>query len=196
MPEDTEDLLSVMTRLAELTAKPFAPEVVQAHCGALGWEVFREDFWPEGSFEVRIPGTRFRFIACFDDSETSVCLSVCALLFEGEPYLEDEGEPRQWVETAEDFDATFKDVLSQAAASLGPPAKRGTYTDDVLFAGDDEPMTLHFAAWPGEHAILLMLQHGEGDANFGHAATIDIRLLPWKPGDPFPELPLTTNVIC
>lgn len=36
----------------------------------------------------------------------------------------------------------------------------------------------NYALWTGTYAYLVLLQHEEGDANFGHNATLDLRIIP------------------
>src|SRR5688572_17422432 len=74
--------------------------------------------------------------------------------------------------TREEFDAVYNELRLETEQALGKPLISGECTSKY------QPGSFGYALWPGTYSFLALLQHVEGDANYGHEATIDFRILP------------------
>lgn len=175
------ELLPAIRRFADV---PFSPSALRELVDCLGWKP-SEDYseytdLPDGlALEFWLGEGHYRFLLVAD-KECTAAISVCALTESAE-------EPRYQVSQDRDYHACFDDLQRLLVACWGNPAGQGEYS--APYTGSSH----RYVLWRGEVSWIALVEHDEGDANFGHDATVDIRVLPTSKGTP--SFPLATNVI-
>jgi hypothetical protein len=175
------ELLPAIRQFADV---PFSTDDLRELVDSLGWKA-SEDYseytdLPDGlAVEFRLGERGYRFLLVADN-EFTAAISICALT--------DSPEQLDYeVSVESEYHASFNDLERLLVASWGDRVHRGQYSGPYTGIIHD------YALWRGEVSWIALVEHHEGDANFGHNATVDIRVLPLAEGTP--SIPLTTNVI-
>jgi hypothetical protein len=178
------DIPTLARKLARLADISFEPVTFESAAHSLGWDVHSNEYAldQEVVLEVRIPNVLPVLLAVFSDN------SIAGLPLY---VLTDDTsiESPYYRHTTEDFNETFRQLLDETESVLGKPAITGDYLSKYVSG------IFGYALWPGRHCFFVLVQHDEGDANFGHGPTMDYRLLPKNADGKLPKFPLETNLI-
>lgn len=173
-----QNYLPTLLRLASL---PFEQEAHEALLTELEWSIHRESDWPETEFVVNLDEARRRLVATYDPSGPELGIGL---------YVLDEEAPT-WDEVGirirHLFDKRFEDVL-QTALPLLPDPNLGAWVDP------SQGHRYRYAHSVFEHSFLVVLQHPEGDANYGSIASIDIRIVP-RGDSGILEFPIESDIL-
>lgn len=167
--------------LVELANLPFELETHEQYLASIGWQVTREDWYPETFFEVQFEEVGRRLLALDDEPEMEIGVGLYALTC-----FPDTDE--SCVATGKEFDQVYKQVLGVVTPFIPGTPIQGTYRE-----GTDR-LTYHFAYWQFPETFLTLVQHHEGDIQSGNSATLDFRLLPRRGSDQL-QFPLRTNML-
>lgn len=176
-----EWLAQQVPHLIQMAALPFELEAHEDFCERIGWEPFREDWYPENCFEVQFEEVERRLFAVYDETEFGVAIGLFALICEPSNH-------QCCLETQEEFDEAFRTTLACIEPMFETPTMRGTYRDPRI-AG-----LFHDAYWSIGETFLTLVQHSEGDANVGSFSSLDLRLVPRR-GASTLRFPLKTNIL-
>jgi hypothetical protein len=156
-----------ISQLYGLTQFPYEVSQFKIACQGYGWQVVQPE-WQEPDdepvMEVQTPFWTAPLVAIFGE-EQMAGLFLYALIGE---YDEEDNYRRKGFEW---FNARFADARTEIEGILGDPADSGQYRATF------EPNNFSYAVWAGKFSDLILVQHDEGVANFGHDATIDIRII-------------------
>ena len=141
----------------------------------------RDEWWDEGCFKVRFDDIDRDLIAVYSDRETGIAIALYALT--DEPTTDD-----FTIRSRIDFDKAFADILATIAPSFRNRPVVGTYHSRF---GDP---AYSYAYWSIAQAFIALVQHFEGDGNYGHNANIILRIAP-RSGTDRPTFPLETNIL-
>ena len=94
-----------------------------------------------------------------------------------------------YVKTRDELDHAYAEALTRIVQIAGPPTTSGTY--ESRYARGTFPYSL----WRRRSWYVALVEHDEGDGNYGHGPTLDLRLLPVGDKGETPVFPLETNLI-
>jgi len=174
-------LFQEFCRLADL---PVDPREFSLAARQLGWSVEQNEYAPENEvcLEVKTPFTSHALIAVF--SEQSCAGLPLRILLEDE-----DDDDALYVTTREELDDAFHKIKAEIEKASGGAKMSGTYESNLASG------LFHYAVWPHDAWHVVLVQHFEGDANYGHGPTLDLRLLARTSDENGPLFPLDTNLI-
>ena len=170
-------------QLYGLTQIPYEVSLFKTACQSYGWQVAIPEWVEpddESIIEVHSPLWPVPLVALFSE-EQMAGLFLFALIGEFDQEDDYSGRGPEW------FNARFADAHTEIKAVLGEPSDLGQYS------GTFDHSIFSYAVWAGGFSDLVLVQHEEGDGNFGHDATIDIRIIPHDGSSLV--FPLQTNLI-
>jgi len=170
-------------QLFHLTNIPYQQDAFTSACQSFGWEVTSDEYaFPnhETVLNVQNQAWPLPLTALFGNDQMTG-LFLFALVSQGEDTDSYHNDDRVW------FDNMFIHAKQAVTDIVGEPSNVGTYA--ATFSQD----VFNYAVWGGTYAYLVLLQHEEGDANFGHNATLDVRIIPR--GNTTLDFPLRTDLI-
>ena len=180
------EILKLFQQFCKLADVPINPVEFSLAAQRLGWLVKENEYAPENEvcLEVKTPFSSHPLIAVF--SEHSIAGLPLFILVEDE---DEDDDDALYVTTREEFDDAFHKVKAEIEKASTGAKISGTY-ESGLTSG-----MFHYAVWPRSAWHVVLLQHFEGDANYGHGPTLDLRLLPRSSDANGPLFPLDTNLI-
>src|SRR5690349_14809007 len=111
-------LLEQLPHLIQLAKLPFDQVSHEKFCQRIGWEVVREDWYPETCFEVHFDDVERRLIAVYDDGECGIGIGLYAL---------GEEASAEVLTTRKEFDEKFQAMLALLEPHFESAASCGTY---------------------------------------------------------------------
>lgn len=190
MIDDIElDISRVFEGLCEIGDQPVDPISARASSVRLGWSVIDGDWGDnrEEYFEVTTPHSphRLRFVFA-NECTGGIVLSVLA---EDDVVEEVENRRPYTRRSREDFDREFFHAKARIEGDGRSADCSGEYRSTFVEGA------LHFAVWRRRFWFVVLVQHDEGDGNYGHGPTLDLRLVPCGADASPPVFPLETNLI-
>jgi hypothetical protein len=170
-------------QLYGLTQVAYEVALLKTACQSYGWQVAIPEWVEpddESVIEVHSPFWPAPLVALFGEQQMAG-LFLFALIDEFDQEDDYSGRGQEW------FNARFDDAYTEIKTVLGEPNDLGHYS------GTFDHSIFSYAVWTGRFSDLVLVQHEEGDGNFGHDATIDIRIIPHD--RPPLIFPLQTNLI-
>jgi hypothetical protein len=174
-------LVRHVPHLVQLAAIPFDRVTHERYFATIGWTVIRESWYPETCVEIRFDDVGRRLVAMYDESETSLGTGLYALV--GSPDTDDIA-----IASRTAFDEAFDATLATMMFLLRNTPAKGTYHSQ------SDNQTYNYAYWGFPQAFVILVQHFEGDANYGHEASLDLRMVPRLGTDQL-VFPLRTNIL-
>jgi hypothetical protein len=178
------DIPHLFRGLCELADAPVDPNEFAGTADRLGWPVRENEYAPYGVVvqEVMTPFAPHRLIAVF--SERSMAGIPLYILIDDE-----RADSPYYLKTRSDFDSAFGQT--QAAIEQASTAASASGVYESAFASG----RFHYAVWARQAWFVALVQHDEGDGNYGHGPTLDLRLLPRVCDASQLKFPLDTNLI-
>jgi hypothetical protein len=167
--------------LVQLATLPFDRVGHERYFGTLGWSLTREHWWPDTCFKVSFDDIDRYLVAQYAESKSEIAIGLYALTEERATY--DFAIPSR-----NEFDKAFDDILATITPLLPSRPVKGTYRSQF----DDH--TYCYAYWSFAEAFIALVQHFEGDGDYGHDANLDIFIVPRRGSDHL-MFPLDTNAL-
>jgi hypothetical protein len=176
-----EWLVRNLPHFIRLATLPFDQTTHKRYVDSIGWISTREKWWPESCFKVRFDDIDRDLVAVYKESEAGIAIGLYALTEERVTY-------EFAVATRIDFDKVFFEVLATIAPVVRNVPTSGTYNSQF------DGFTYRYAYWRFAHAFITLVQHFQGDGNFGHDANLDLFIVPRLDTDHL-QFPLETNIL-
>jgi len=177
---DVTHITALASGLVQLGSGPFERESLSTAARGLGWTDVEDmsDLAGPGAFcMVYTLWDRYRLVVC--EQMAGVAFAAMTSTPPSSRYFDMNFE----VSTLSQLHEFHSLGLALLNTALGVPIWAGSY-----LAGASQPRC---AIWGVKHGSLLWIVHHEGDGQFGHRMTLDLRLVP----GPRPALPLLTDLI-
>lgn len=143
-----------------------------------GWQLTREDWYPDTCFEITFAEVGRRLVAVYDPGQQEIGIGLFAITTPHDPH-------EYLLKSVADYHSAFAEIQSAIQTHLSGDFHTGSYTYP------NDRCEYKFATWDYDNATLMLVQHHEGDGHLGHEASLDIRIRPSTNTD----FPLTTNML-
>lgn len=174
-------LVRNVPHLIELAALPFDSVTHERYFATIGWPVTREKWRPENCLKVHFNDIDCGLVAVYKESETCIAIGLFALT--GEPTTYDFA-----IASRIEFDKAFDEILAGIMPLLPTTPAKGAYQSQF----DDR--AYNYVYWGFAQAFITLVQHYEGDGNYGHDANLDLCIVP-RLGTDYLVCPLETNIL-
>jgi hypothetical protein len=182
--EERIDIPRLFGEFRELADAQVEPLEFAAAAKRLGWSVREYEYAPEDAVVLmaELSYVFWPLIGVFSQNSNA---GIPLLVLVGE---EEEDSP-YYRKSRQEFDQAFTAIQAEIERVSQPALMSGSYESPLVNG------PLQYALWPGLYWFVALVQHHEGDANFGHGPTLDLRLLPRETGVERPAFPMETDLI-
>jgi hypothetical protein len=178
------DIPRLFQAFCVLADTPVDPSAFTNAVRQLGWSVEENKYPPEGEIVLKAnsPFGNCDLTAVFG-KQNIAGMPLFVLINDENP------ESPYYLTSQVEFDDIFDKIRREIEGNWGAAVVSGTYEDNFVSG------VFHYTLWPRHFWYVALIQHPEGDANYGHGPTLDLRLLPLERQSGLPAFPLNTDLI-